>query len=408
MKKQEYTPSKKVLEKYADVLVNFALGGGAGIKKGEVVNVVVYEYAKELLLEVRRAIWKAGGHVLTDYRPDSGDRMPFDRDFYTRASPEQIKYFPSKYLKGLIDEIDHTMFLISETDKNALKGINPQKMLKRGVAFQPFMEWRNEKENRGKYTWTIALYGTPAMAKEAGLSLKEYWDQIIKACYLDKKDPVAEWKKVYKQIEGTRAKLNKLPIEKLHVEGKDVDLWVLLGENKRWMGGSGRNIPSFELFTSPDWRGTEGWIRFNQPLYRYGNIIKGIELWFEKGKVVKSKATQNEKLLKEMIKTEGADKIGEYSLTDRRHSRITKFMAETLFDENVGGAEGNTHLALGNSYHDCYDGDPSKPSKKEWKRLGFNDSSVHTDIISTTKRKVTAHLVNGSERVIYKDGQFTL
>jgi aminopeptidase len=173
------------------------------------------------------------------------------------------------------------------------------------------------------------------------------------------------------------------------------------------MGGSGRNIPSFEIFTSPDWRGTNGWIRFSEPLYRYGNLITGVELWFKDGKVIKSKAKQNEKVLKQMIATENADKIGEYSLTDKRFSRITKFMAETLFDENVGGKYGNTHLALGNAYHDCFDGDPGQMNEEDWEELGFNSSSVHTDIVSTTPRTVTAYMKDGSTQIIYKDGLFT-
>ena len=73
----------------------------------------------------------------------------------------------------------------------------------------------------------------------------------------------------------TSQRLNALPIERLHVVGEDVDLRITLGEQRQWVGGSGRNIPSFEIFTSPDWRGTEGWIAFNQPLYRYGNLVRG-------------------------------------------------------------------------------------------------------------------------------------
>src|SRR3989338_941026 len=107
-----------------------------------------------------------------------------------------------------------------------------------------------------------------------------------------------------------------------------------------------------------------------------------------------------------MIATKGADKVGEYSLTDKRFSRITKFMADTLFDENMGGPEGNTHLALGAPYKEAYAGDISKLTRKQFAALGFNDSSVHTDIISTTRRTVTAHLKGGAQKVIYKHGQF--
>lgn len=410
-----YTPSKEILEKYADVLVNFALGGGKGIKKGEVVRVSSSESAKPLYIAVCNAVVDAGGHVVSNYAPDDeqGDKRraeSFTRYFYEHASDEQIRFFPETYLKGLAEQIDHSIFILADANPHELKGIDPRKIMQRGVTLKPYKDWLNKKEWQGKFTWTIGMYGTPAMAREAGLSEKEYWNQIIKACFLDEKNPIKKWRSVYRDIEKYRSRLNKLSpkIDKLHAVGPDMDIWYTLGEKRAWHAGSGRNIPSFEIFTSPDWRGTNGWIRFNQPLYRYSNKITGIELEFKNGRVVKAKAKTNEKLLKEMIATPGADKIGEYSLTDKRHSRITKFMAETLFDENMGGPYGNTHLALGMSYRDTYAGDVSKLSDADAKKLGFNDSSVHTDIISTTRRTVTAHLKDGTTKVIYKDGQFVL
>ncbi len=406
MNKKTYTPPKAILEKYADVLVNFALGGGKGIKKGEVVQISGEESCKPLFLELRKAVWKAGGHVISNYNPSNEPEYNVEQDFYLYTDHDQINFFPNHYLEGLVKQIDHSVFIIADTDVRALQKIDPKKLMARGKTYKPYMEWRNKKENAGKFTWTIALYGTEALAKEAGLSLKEYWQQIIKACFLNEADPINKWKEVYKNLESYRNKLNKLPIDKLHVKGPDVDLWIKMGEKRLWQGGSGRNVPSFELFTSPDWRGTEGFIKFNQPLYRYGNLIEGIELAFKNGCVIKSKATKNEKMLKEMIATENADKVGEFSMTDRRFSHITKFMAETLYDENIGGPNGNTHLALGNAYHDCYAGDPSKVNKKQWTKLGYNDSSVHTDIISTTPRIITAYLKDGSQKVIYKNGEY--
>ncbi|MEK7133692.1 MAG: aminopeptidase [Patescibacteria group bacterium] len=413
--KQPYVPSEKILKKYADVLINFALGGGKGIKKGEVVRISASESAKPLYLAVCNAVIDAGGHVLSNYGPDDekGDKRrneSFTRHFYEHAQPHQLNFFPAKYLRGVIDQMDHSVFLLAEKDPHALAGVDGKKIMRRGLTMKPFMDWRHGKEWKGKFTWTIALYGTPAMAREAGLSEKEYWDQIIKACFLNEKNPIAKWKAVYRDIEKYRSRLNKLSpkIDKLHAVGEDMDIWYSLGEKRAWHAGSGRNIPSFEIFTSPDWRGTNGWIRINQPLYRYSNKITGIQLWFKNGRVVKSSAKTNEKLLKDMIATPGADKIGEYSLTDSRHSRITKFMAETLFDENIGGPYGNSHIALGMSYRDTYAGDVSKLTDKEAKRLGFNDSSVHTDVISTTDRTVTAHLKGGTTKVIYRGGKFVL
>lgn len=403
-----YTPSQKILAKYADVLVNFALGGGKGIKKGDAVYVIVPESAKLLFLELQKAILRSGGHMIPRYVPDTAGKHSVDRNFFLYASDEQLTFFPKKYMRGLIDQIDHSLFIISESNPHALRGIHPEKIMKRGLAFKPFMDWRSEKENKGKFSWTIGLYGTPAMAAEAGLSEEAYWDQIIKACFLNEPNPIANWKTVYRQMNSYINKLNRLKIEKVHVQGPDVDLWVRIGERRLWMGGRGANIPSFEIFTSPDWRGTNGWIRFNQPLYHYGNVAKGISLKFKNGRVIEAKARVNQKLVQHMIATKNADKVGEFSLTDRRFSRITKFMAETLYDENIGGSYGNTHIAVGTSYHSCYAGNIAKMKKADWQRLGFNNSSVHTDMISTTDRKVTAYLFNGKQKVIYDKGQFVI
>ncbi len=396
-----YQPTQELLDKYADVLVKFALNSGKGIKKGEIVFIQVSECAKPFLISLRRSVLKAGGHPIIQYSPDD-----IAREFYEIGTDEQINFFPEKLLKGRIDEIDHLISIISDTNPKELEGIDPKKIMSRNKAFKPYMDYRDEKENKGKFTWTLALYGTEAMAKEANLTLEEYWEQIIKACFLDEKDPVKKWKEIFKETERIREKLNSLPIKTLHITGKNIDLKVGIDKNRKWLGGSGRNIPSFELFISPDWRKTQGKIKFNQPLYRYGNIIKDIELEFKDGQVIKSKASQNEKVLKEMIATENADKIGEFSLTDKRMSKITKFMAETLFDENIGGEFGNSHIALGNAYQDSYIGDPSKITKEQWEEMGYNSSSVHTDIINTEDKTVRATLEDGKEVVIYKSGEF--
>ena len=403
-----YTPPPEVLERYARVLIDFALGGGQGIEAGDVVRVVAPECAKPLYVELNRAVWRAGGHVIGGYQPDEDEHANLARDFFELAGEAQLEHFPARYSRGLIDEIDHQVSVIATTDPRALDSVDPALIMRRGESMRPLLDWRAEKENEGRFTWTLGLYGTAAMAAEAGLPLEDYWEQIIHACFLDSEDPLARWREVGERLERTREQLDALHIERLHVTGEDVDLHISVGERRRWLGGRGRNIPSFEIFTSPDWRGTSGWIYCNQPLYRYGNLVTGIRLTFDDGRVTEASAEQNERVLSEMIATEGADRVGEFSLTDRRFSRITRFMAQTLYDENVGGDFGNTHIALGRSYQDAYDGDPAKLAGADWEQLGFNTSSVHTDIVSTTRRTVTASLRGGEERVIYRDGEFVL
>ena len=306
-----FTPPKAILEKYAQVLVNFALNSGKGIKKGDVIRLNVSESAKPLYIEVRNQILRSGGHVISNYIADD-----ISREFFELATSDQLKFFPRKYLKGLADQIDHSISIISETNKHELEGIDPAKIMSKSASAKPYIEWLDTKENAGKYTWTLALYGTPVMAKEAGLSQKGYWDQIIKACFLDEQDPIKKWKEVFAQNSQILKKLNSLKIDKLHIQADTIDLWVKIGPNRKWLGGSGRNIPSFEVFISPDWRGTQGHIEFDQPLYRYGSLIESIKLDFQNGLVVKSLATKNYSVLQAMLKS-NADKIGEFSLTDK-------------------------------------------------------------------------------------------
>jgi aminopeptidase len=398
-----YRPSDEILAKYADVLVNFALGEGKGIRPGEVVFVKGAACTRPLYFAVCQAVTSAGGHIIHGYEPGDDQDYNFSKDFYELASDEQISFYAERYYEGLAATIDHRIGLLGEADKHALDGVDPHKMMATGLVVKRYRDLLTAKEQHGEFTWTLALYGTEAGAHEAGMTLEEHWRQIIDACYLEDADPIARWQETTAQMDAFRERLNAMAIESVHVVGEDVDLTVTLGEGRCWQCGSGHNIPSFEIFTSPDWRGTEGWISFNQPLYRYGTMVTGIELRFEGGRVVSAIADEGEEALRAMIETENADKLGEFSLTDSRHSRITRFMAHTLYDENVGGRFGNTHVAVGKSFHDCYAGDPEGA---DWEALGFNDSSVHTDMISTTDRTVTAHLADGSEIVIYADGQF--
>lgn len=398
-----YQPEERILENYAKVMINFAPWKGKGIKKGDTVLLQVPECAKPMLRHLRNQVLKSGGYPIIQYLPDD-----MSKDYFEIASEEQISHFPEKYLKGKVDEVDVSIYVIANTNRYELKDVDPKKIMLRQKSMKQYIEWRNEKENNGKFFWTLCMYPTQHMADDVGLSLEEYWNEVIKACYLDEEDPIKKWQEIENEIERVKTELNNMPIETLHITGEDVDLKVGIGKNRKWLGGSGHNIPSFEVFISPNKFKTEGKIFFNQPLYSHGNRIKNITLEFKEGKIINSSAEEGEELLKEMIKTEGADMIGEYSLTDGRLSKITKFMGETLYDENVGGEQGNTHLAIGNAYKDSFTGNPSEVSKEQWEEMGYNESVVHTDIISTTKRTVTAHLEDGSTKIIYDDGKFII
>lgn len=399
-----YIPSDEILAKYADVMINFALWGGNWINKWDVVFVQIPECAKPFYIPLQTAILKAGWHPIFQYIPDW-----VDRNYYEHASDEHLEYSPLKYLQWRIDEITHNLYVIADADLHELDGINPSKIMKKIKSNKTYREMRNKKERDGKFSWTLCLYWTPAMAREANLSEEEYRDQIIRACFLDEENPVQKWREVNDMIQQKRDILTDMKIEYVHVVWPDENLKVRIWWDRSWAAWRGCNIPSFEIFTSPDCRDINGRVRFNQPLYRYGSLIEGIELEFKDGEVVKANAKKNDHILQDMLKIEWMRHVWEFSLTDARTSKITKFMAETLFDENVWWQYGNTHIALGMAFDECYNWDQSKLDDSEFKKsIWLNSSAEHVDIISTANRTVTAILSDGSEKIIYENWMFTI
>ena len=396
-----YTPPEKILNRYAELLAGFGLRKCKGMQKGDVVAISVRESARPMLQPLRDAVLRRGGFPIIRYFPDG-----MDKSFYDLATDEQLKFSPNKYLKGYVDQIDGMIIIDSDADPKELEGVPSDKLIKTAEAGQKYWEWRDKKEREGKFSWTLALYGTPAMAKEAGMSIEDYWGEIINACYLNNKSPIEKWREIDQENRRVRTALTKMPIAKLHVQAKNIDFSVEMGPNRKWSGGEGCNLPSFEIFTSPDCRTAEGEITFTEPLYHNGSLIKDVYLKFKNGRVVDYKASCGASALESIVGAKNGDRVGEFSLTDRRASKIKRFMATTLFDENVGGRQGNMHIALGSSYPETYNGDVSKMSKKEMENVGFNFSAVHVDIITTEKRTVTAILRDGTEIIIYRDGKF--
>jgi aminopeptidase len=311
--------------------------------------------------------------------------------------------------KELCENLNGRIFLRAPQSLVHLKDVDPAKIGRFLVSRKPLRDILDRREEQGLASWTLCTLPTEELALQARTTVKQYAGQIVKACYLDKDDPVREWESVHKEVSSIKKWLNSLKVKSLHVESKHIDLTITVGEHRKWAGVSGHNIPSFEVFFSPDWRGTKGTYFANLPSFRSGNYVAGIRLTFEKGSVVKTEAEQGQDFaLKQVSMDAGASRVGEFSLTDKRFSRINRFMADTLFDENYGGDHGNSHLALGASYTDTYDGNPADMTKSTKKKLGFNESALHWDLVNTERKRVTAQLTSGRKLVLYEDGIFKI
>lgn len=395
--------TKKQLEKYCDVLIwALKIARKQNFKRNDVI-LIRYDLAAIRMAEILQAkLLDMGMNPI----PRIGLTWSMERSFFEKANDRQLVFLtPGE--KELFKHLNGSLYLYAPESLTHLSHIDPKRIGKAAVARKPLRDILDKRDEQGKFGWSLCMVPTPELAKHARLSMKQYTAQVITACYLNKREPVKEWKTIYKNAMAIKRWLNNMEVGYYHVESKSVDLRITPGKNRKWIGLSGHNIPSFEIFLSPDWRGTEGIYFANQPSYRSGNYVEGVRIEFRKGNAAKIEAKRGKDfVVKHLSMDKGAKRVGEFSLTDKRFSKIDKFMANTLYDENYGGRYGNCHLALGSSYSNTYAGDPARLTKEKKKMLGFNDSALHWDLVNTEEKRVTAYLRSGENVIIYENGMF--
>jgi aminopeptidase len=391
------------IERYADVLIwGLKTARARALQKNDIVAVRFNLPAVRLAEKLHAKLLVRGVHPVLRFMATP----VMEQDFYALATGTQLTFSPPGE-KRLLRQLNGSIMIHAPQSLTHLRDINPAKIGKAAVSQKKLRDILTRREALGKYSWTLCMFPTRALAKHANVSVEAYTRQIAKACFLNKTAPVARWQEIYRNAKTIKKWLNSLKVHHYHIQSEHIDLIVTPGENRRWVGISGRNIPSFELFVSPDWRGTSGVFYADQPSFRSGNLVKGVKMEFKNGQAQKISAQAGEHFLKKQLAMDnGADKLGEFSLTDKRFSRIDRFMANTLFDENYGGKYGNCHIALGSSYANTFNGDPVQLSPAVKKKLGFNDSALHWDFVNTEKKRVVAQLNSGKRITIYENGKF--
>ena len=210
-------------------------------------------------------------------------------------------------------------------------------------------------------------------------------------------------------------KLTKLNIKSLHYQNSlGTDLTVELSKRAIWCGGSSKikcrcpivNIPSYEVFTTPNKFKTNGIVYASMPLVNSGVIIEDICLEFKDGRVVKYDASTGKEVLKNILETDKeSNMLGEVALVDKttKIAKSNTLFYETLFDENAA-----CHIAVGSGFKECYlNGE--KLSKNYLEKIGYNKSKNHIDImIGTNDLTITAKTYDNKEIVIFKDGSFNI
>jgi aminopeptidase len=393
----------KQLQRYADVLLWALKTARTGrINKKEIVAVRYHQPALPLAEILYARLLQMGLNPVQKMLPTP----VMEKNFFEIADRHQLVFTPPGE-KTLHQNLNGSIFLYAPESITHLSAVNPKKIGKTAVAHKFLRDILNKREQQGLFSWTLCMLPTRELARHAGLSLQDYTRQVANACFLNRRAPVTHWESIYKEITAIKKWLNRLRIDRLRIESEHIDLELSPGDKRKWLGLSGHNIPSFEVFLSPDWRGTHGVYYADQPSFRSGNYVEGVRLEFKKGSVVSVRAEQGEQFLRQqLLMDQGAKRLGEFSLTDKRFSKISAFMANTLYDENHGGKHGNCHVALGSAYADSYAGKADKLTGALKKKLGFNDSALHWDLVNTEKKRITATLVGGKKLTIYENGRF--
>ncbi len=395
--------TRSQLDKYADVLLwGLTTSRVEPYEPGDVVLIQFELPALHLAEAVYAKLLARGLNPV----PRLALTPTMESAFYATADESQL-VFQTPGQDVLHERIHGAMHLLAPESLTHLSGVDPKRIAAAALARKPLRDILVRREEKGEFGWTLCLYPTRELAEKAGMTAREYAAQVTAACFLKEPEPVALWRKLYEDAREIKAWLDGLKPRSLHVESDNVDLTVIPGEHRRWLGLSGHNIPSFEIFTSPDWRGTSGRYFADQPSYRSGNSVAGVRLTFTDGVVTDIAAEEGETFVRKQLAMDpGASRLGEFSLTDKRFSKIDRFMANTLYDENFGGAHGNCHVAVGSSYSDTFDGDPATLDADRKAALGFNDSALHWDLVNTEPKRVRAHLADGRDVTIYENGQF--
>lgn len=251
--------------------------------------------------------------------------------------------------------------------------------------------------------WYKKIYGVNKIVE------KDMYKDFFEVCRLDKDIDEYRLNTLKKTLLLNNYKFDKLRF----VNSLGTDLFVSLS-SCRWLSifdydVRGVNIfpnyPSFEIYTTPDYRYTEGIMYGSRPIVYENMLIDKYWLKFKDGKVVDFGAEVGYELLKKIIEIDnGSCRLGEVSLvtSDSPISKRKEVFYNTLFDENAG-----SHIALGNGFRNCFD-NGNNLMKSELDNMGFNSSIIHVDMVIGSSDLVVYGYVKGKEYMVYEEGEIVL
>jgi aminopeptidase len=390
----------------ADLIVGF----GANVQPGQLVGITSYIGKEEMTREVARAAYERGAAYVDVIYADQW----LKRERLLHGDPETFSYIPP----WMIDRIRHfsdehaaRISLSGPHAPHALDGIPPEHS---GVDLLPYLPQTGQIVNLRTTNWCVAPSPTPAWAEvvypEAGPeeSFDRLWGAIAHICRLDEEDPVAAWKDRMTALKRSASTLTERHFDAIHLHGPGTDLTVGLYSSSVWHGAEFTtvdglehypNIPSEEIFTTPDPLRADGYVSATMPLELYGTIIRGLRVEFEGGRAVRIDADENAETLRAAAgKDEGASRLGELALVDGagRIGPLGTVFFDTLLDENAA-----SHIALGSAY--------AMAVADEDEKQRINLSQIHVDfMVGSPQLSVDGITAAGEHVPVLRDGSWQI
>jgi len=346
---------RQLLERYADLIVTV----GANVQPDQVVAVESSPEAAPLVAAIARRAYGLGARFV-----DISYFDPEVKRIRAELAPaETLDWVPPWLGRRMLDlgDLDAARVVLTPViAPGQLEGVDPARA---GRDRLPTVRELFHVIEDKSVAWTISPYPTEAWARVvfpgADDALERLWQDVVHVCRLDEPDPAAAWDTRIEELWQVASRIDALDLDALRFEGPDTDLTVGLLPSSRFAkeGGASHtrtgvrhvaNLPTEEIFTTPDPERTEGVVAATKPLDVAGSLVEGLRVRFEGGRVVEIEAKTNAETLRTRAATDdGASRLGEVALVDResRIGKLGRTFFNTLLDENAA-----SHLALGDAY----------------------------------------------------------
>jgi aminopeptidase len=388
------------LERYAELVVSV----GANVQPGQEVFLFTAVEHHDLTRALTRQAYRAGAAYVNVLYNDAHAR----KAMIELGSDEALTYAPG-WLKEFVTSCAGNAMIATTGDPepDLMKDVDGER-IGRAVP-QELVQIRMQQLGENTVNWVGV--GAPGEAWAAQVfgepDVERLWETVSFCMRLDEPDPPAAWREHLARLDERTTQLNELQADALRYRGPGTDLTVGLLPYVRWYSGSSAtsdgisyvaNMPTEEVFTSPDARRTEGTIRQTLPLPLSGQVVRGLELTFEDGRAVRVEAETGGDLVRSHFASiENADRLGEVALVtkDSRVGQTGLVFYDPLYDENA-----TCHIAYGAGLPFLLDGEPDD---------GFNVANMHIDfMVGGPELDVDAVLTDGTEVPLIRNEEWQL